>query len=251
MRGSLYCYFHGGRGRKHRSKSYGPRGHVKAEMAAYYSRSVSPLLRQKLEELAAMSPEERYGINEEIDIARQLSMRALALFDAAHYPPDGKEVSLETRITAQSALRSALNFVGELVLKGSRARALNESSVDADQLAYITDQVTIIIEEEIADVDRAMADRVVERIRGIKMPTRKGVGAALTPDEMARSLRAAANALDAGMDAGMDAEMVGTDTDAAGDTASNTSAGDLTGSTQGTDSQADSPALRSEPGHGT
>jgi hypothetical protein len=71
--------------------------------------------------------------------------------------------------------------------------------LDAEQLDHIVDSVTRIIEEEIAAEDRGMADRVVGRLREIRMPDRRGGLGGRTPEEMAATLRDAARAIDEGV----------------------------------------------------
>lgn len=161
---------------------------------AIYSRIAGPILREKLEALAALPPDERHCLGEEVDLARVMAEKALRLWEAAHTNGNEEKASPETKALANKALRDALSFVSDLVVKASKVRSTNESTVDVEQLDYIVKQVTHVIEEEIADHDRGMADRVVERLRNIRMPDRSG-GGSMSPAELAQALRDGADAI--------------------------------------------------------
>lgn len=184
-------------------------------MHSYYSKATGPILREKLAELARLSPDERHSLQGEIDLSRTMAERALRLYEAACFPDESKqEVDPKTgkikaasegaKAASQQNLVEALNFVGNLVSRASKVHAVNTATVDVEQLEYIVLQVTRIIEEEVADYDKAMADRVVERMRDIRMPERSAAGG--TPQELAQQLRDAAGHIEKGMEAEDDDE---------------------------------------------
>ena len=188
--GSEYCNWHGGR-----FKNRGiDKGHQKKDMG-YYSRNVSLTLREKLEELERMSPEERFSLAEEIDLARTMASKALQLYDLAFHGET--EVDEKSKSTAYSLMQDALKFVADIVKKAAEAKKIHESTVDFEQVAYLTRAITKIVQEEIADVDRSMADRVVERLNAIKIPERKSN--VTTPEDLARQLRDAATVIEDAM----------------------------------------------------
>lgn len=163
-------------------------------MAAMYARAAGPTLKSKLEELSRLSPDERHALGDEVDMARVMAERAVSMYDAAHFAEQG-EGSPELRSKAHAVLRDALRFVSQLVDKAARVRAVNVGTVDWEQVDYFVDAITRILEEELADAGhQVLCDRVIERMKAIKMPERKAVNS--DPAQVAQQLREAAAAID-------------------------------------------------------
>ena len=189
LKGRDFCQQHGGRHKKGAGKFT-----VKDNLAIY-SRHAGTLLRERLQELAKLSPEERHSLSEEIDLARALAVKSLKMYEAVH---SSSKATPDMKILVGNQLQKALDFVSRVAVAASKVRAVSQSTVDVEQLDYIVRQVTRIIEEEIADYDREMADRVVNRLRDIKLPDRHG-GTAMSPEELAQELRKSADTIMGGI----------------------------------------------------
>ncbi len=162
LKGRNYCRVHGGR-----QPLYEKMGH--------YSRNAGKTLKSKLEKLAAMDPDERNSLAEEIDLSRLLCERNLKLFDATHYPPEGTVIPEKLKVMAAEGLRSALADVTEIVAKSAIVRSRSEGVVGIEDLGYIIHQIKKILEDE--DVD----PRVSERLSEIRLPKR---GSEMSEDQV-------------------------------------------------------------------
>jgi len=149
--------------------------YYKASMAGYYSANAGPLLKAKLEELAAMAPQDRTSLSDEVDFVRMLALQSVALFEATIQSGDA---ALQTR--AASIARDAMESVATMVEKHSRVRATSEGTIDLQQVDYIISQMVNIIERHVAVKNKAMADRIIADIRNIRMPDMQHTGADAT-----------------------------------------------------------------------
>ena len=153
---------------------------------SWYARRAGPVLRQRLEELRELSPDERHSLSDEVDLARLLAERSLQIYDAAVVQNQGSD---DLKAAAVAGMRNALNHVSDIVAKASKVHAVSSSVVELEHIDYVLQQVVRIIEEEVAGVDKKLADTVVDRLSGIKLPEAQGAEA--DAEDKARMLREA------------------------------------------------------------
>lgn len=142
-------------------------------MAGYYSANAGPLLKEKLEELAAQNPQDRQSLADEVDFVRMLALQSVALFEASIESGDGAMVT-----RAASIARDAMEGVATMVEKHVRVKATGEGTIDLAQVDYIVSQIVTIIEKRVAIVDTSLADKIIADIRDIRMPDTQHTGGA-------------------------------------------------------------------------
>lgn len=158
----------------------------------WYSRRAGPILRERLEELRSANPSERHSLADEVDLARLIAERNVQIYEAAVLEGKGSD---ELKAEASAALRAALNHVSEIVSKAAKVHAVSNSVIELEHIDYIVVQMTRAIEEEIAEVDRALADRLIARLGSIKLPEGKESGA----EDTAQAVRAALREIEGSM----------------------------------------------------
>lgn len=157
---------------------------------SWYARRAGPVLRERLEEMRAAAPDERHSLADEVDLARLLAERNVAIYDAVVVQGKGSD-DLKTAATA--GLRSALNHVSDIVGKAARVHAVSSTVVELEHIDYVLQQVVRIVEEQVAAVDKKLADGVIDALGDIKLPEdRVGEDA----EETARRLRDALSDMD-------------------------------------------------------
>tara|TARA_R100000152_G_C6769237_1_gene195002 strand:+ start:403 stop:900 length:498 start_codon:yes stop_codon:yes gene_type:complete len=157
---------------------------------SWYTRRAGQKLKDALTELKEQSPDERHSLADEIDLARLLAERSVRIYDATVIEGQGSD---DLKASATAGLRASLNHVTDVVSKAARVHAVSNAVIELEHIDYIVQQVNRIIEEEVADVDKALADRVVERIAGIKLPEKRDEADA---DETARRIRESLSDMD-------------------------------------------------------
>lgn len=140
-------------------------------MSAFYSKHAATKLKDLLEQAAA-SGDERLVLDEEIDVSRVLALRSIQLFEVTCLDTTNNEkVSVDLKAAAIAGARNAMSHVADLVVKAAKIRALDASSAIAPAIDLVVQQVTKAIEEEIASVDKQLADRLIARLEDIHLPT--------------------------------------------------------------------------------
>lgn len=139
--------------------------YYKASMAGYYSMNAGPLLKAKLEQLAAQAPQDRQSLSDEVDFVRMLALESVALFEATI---ESGKADLQSR--AAAIARGAMESVATMVEKHARVKATSESTIDLEQVDYIIAQIVRIIEHRVAAVNKPLADKVIADISDIRMP---------------------------------------------------------------------------------
>ena len=135
------------------------------KLRGFYARGVSVELGKKLEELNE-SGEERADLSQEVDMARLLALDALKVYDTVSLKEDA---SPKAKGIASTMLRDAINNVAALVTTMTKVDVINGSAIPMEHVNKIIYEVTRIIEEEVAEVDKDRADRIIERIRGMSV----------------------------------------------------------------------------------
>lgn len=139
----------------------------------WYSKNAGTKLAAKLEEIAAMGPDERHSLAEEIDISRLLAERALLIFEKTVIdPPPGTEVPTELKARASETLRDRLQDVSDMVAKASAVRAKLESVVGVEDIGYVVHQVKKILQEEL---DEVQCRAVTARLDELRLPKQAAV----------------------------------------------------------------------------
>jgi len=146
---------------------------------SYYSTRAGPILKRLLEARALESPEERLSLVEEADIAREVVLDAVKLFEAACIV-DPEKTPEHLRIAAGQHVKSALQFVSDVVLKAARARLALQGTTSPEDIAFVVKQVALIIHRHVED-PRALA-AIDTEIEGITLPSHD-------PADIARRLR--------------------------------------------------------------
>lgn len=157
---------------------------------SWYTRRAGPILRERLEELRTAAPDERHSLADEVDLARLMAQRNVAIYDTVVLDGKGSD---ELQAMATAGLRGALNHVSEIVSKAARVHVVSSTVIELEHIDYVLQQVTRIIEEEVADKDKAIADAVINRIAEIKLPEQRG---AVDAEDTARELRSALSEMD-------------------------------------------------------
>ena len=179
----------------------------------YYARTVGVALKDRLLELQREEPARRHSLADEVDLARVATYRAVELFEAACM---GEErASPDLQASAIGLLRHSLDHVADLVMKASKARRDSLETVDVEQLDFMVDQIVAVLEEEIRPLGEDAVDRCVERLRGIRIPDRKGAGAAPDRAQLARMFRDAAGAIEESVTGAIEESVTGGETETA------------------------------------
>lgn len=161
LRGDVVCHFH---------KRKSPLFHG-TKLKGYYTKRAGPLLAEKLKELENAPEKEKYSLEGEMDVARVLCERAVALFDAACSGNKGKEVSPETQALAIATCKTALTHVTNIVSEAAKIRVLNNEMLDSHGVAFVIAQVQTILEETVLPVvGQEKMDEIIERFKGIRVP---------------------------------------------------------------------------------
>jgi len=165
-KGRDYCQYHGG--------TISSQNTVKAEsLAKRYLRNAGPQLKAILETYAKESPDQKHSLDEEVDAARLLAEQAMIMYDVTVVQSKG---SPEQQAFASDNLKASLLHVGDIVAKAARVRSQSQGVVDTEMLAYIVAQITDIIEQEVREKNSYLADKIVERLNGIALPTKESDG---------------------------------------------------------------------------
>ena len=161
-RGDNVCHFHKKRGALYAS----------SRLKGFYTRRAGPVLREKIEELEATALNEKLSLEGEVDMARILAERAIALFERACIDPDGvAKSSQETKAMAISAARSALTHVSNLVAEASKTRLINNEVLDTRGVDFVIAQVLEILEKMVRPLvgDEVMT-LVIDAFKAIRVP---------------------------------------------------------------------------------
>lgn len=151
---------------------------------SFYSRRAGPTLKARLEELREANPSERHSLADEVDLARLIAERNVQIYEAAVLENKGSD---ELKAEASACLRAALNHVSDLVSKAAKVHAVSNSVIELEHIDYIIAQMTRAIEEEVAEYDRVLADRLIDRLGKIKLPE----GRATEAEDTAHAVREA------------------------------------------------------------
>ena len=157
---------------------------------SWYTRRAGQKLKDAISELKEQSPDERHSLADEIDLARLIAERSVRIYDATVIEGQGSD---DLKAAATAGLRGALNHVTDIVSKAARVHSVSSSVIELEHIDYVVQQVNRIIEEQVTDVDKALADRIVEAIANIKLPEKRDDADA---EEQARRIRESLSDMD-------------------------------------------------------
>jgi len=96
----------------------------------------------------------------------------MKVFEATCLDPSS-QASTGLKIQAMESLRSSLSFVGDMVVRAARVHLTSAAVIDMEVVDYLIHSIVEVIEKEVANTDREMADRVIDQLHSIKLPKRK------------------------------------------------------------------------------
>lgn len=132
-----------------------------------YTRNAGPTLTGLLSR-AAQRSQQSIELDDEIDLARALVMRACSYWNAAL---EANGTTTEgTRLMAEQVVREAIDTVVKTVSQAAKVRALQEGAIQLSTVSWVVAKICEILDEEVRSVDPIAADRIVAKIGGIKLP---------------------------------------------------------------------------------
>lgn len=139
-----------------------------------YVRNAGPTLSGLLAQAAQRSAAQ-VDLEDEVDLARAIAMRATMIWSACldGIKEDGTPVSDEAKMLSESAVRDSLDLVVKTVAAAAKVRLINEGAVQLSTLSWVVGEITRVLDEEVRSRDPYLADRVVQAIGAIKMPSDK------------------------------------------------------------------------------
>ncbi len=135
-------------------------------MSGFYSRHAGDKLKQRLKEIAAAG-DDRYALDEEIDLSRLTALRALTLWEAAQ-----ESQNEETLAMANAMMRDSVAHVVRIVKDAASVRAMVKDTVSVTDIEYIVGQVQRILEDELGGTPegKLVLDRITKRMDDIRLP---------------------------------------------------------------------------------
>lgn len=139
---------------------------------AIYSENAGPTLMGLMSKAAALDAK-RLNLDEEIDLARALTMRLCAMLGAAvEAQKDRAPGELDELVcVVQETVRTALKTVQDLVVSAAKVRILDHGAIQLTSVSWVVGEVTRAIDEVVrARCGDEVADGLVARIGKIKLP---------------------------------------------------------------------------------
>lgn len=136
------------------------------DAVSIYNRNAGPTLMGLMSKAKAMGAD-RVSLNEEIDLARSLLIRATEMYSTAL--DDGKTPE-ELKLVIESHVRDGIDCVSDVVTKASKVRELNEAMMSGEVVSWIVAEVTQVIESKVRMVSDELADQVVAALQAIELP---------------------------------------------------------------------------------
>lgn len=133
---------------------------------ALYARNGGPKLMALLSKAADMQAK-RHSLDEELDLVRATLMRLVEAWSVALEAPEAKE---ETKLLAESMIRSAAETVSRIATSAAKIRVLDQGAIQLSSVSWVVGEVTKIIEQQIRETDPEKAEAIVNAIGNIKLP---------------------------------------------------------------------------------
>jgi len=160
LKGRNYCKKHGGK-----------RGLAQpATTMSHYRKNAGPKLKKVLEELAEESSDDRIQLDDEIDLARAASTRAMRLWEMACIDK-AADTSDKVKVMATASLRTAVGHVAALCSQQAKITAASQATMDVEGAGWLVVQVTKAINDELREDYPSLADRLVKRLDSIQLPS--------------------------------------------------------------------------------
>ena len=136
-------------------------------MPGFYSKHVGPTLKKKLEELANLTDDERYSLNEEADAVRLTAVESMKVFDVVciqgKLDKDGKP-NLESRQMATQAMRDSMDAVADIISKSAKIDALRADKMPIENAKWLAERIMRIVHDVIEPKDKRLAKKVLKKI---------------------------------------------------------------------------------------
>lgn len=123
--------------------------------------------------LAKVAQAGRTSLEDEIDLARALAIRSTALYGAAL--DAGDNIDEDTKTALSVLVEKSIDAVSRTATAHARIQAWEEGTIQLTSVQWILAEITKIIDQEIRTIDDSVADKVIERMKDIKVPNDKNV----------------------------------------------------------------------------
>ena len=132
-----------------------------------YERNAGPTLAGLLSKAAELG-QRRSSLEPEIDLARATLMRLVEGWSLTLESPKASE---ETKLLAERMIREATETIARVVHAAARVRVLDQGAIQLSSVSWVVGEVTRIIDTQVREVDPETADKIVNEIGKIKLPT--------------------------------------------------------------------------------
>ncbi len=134
-----------------------------------YARNAGPTLSGLLSKAAEMGTR-RLSLDDEIDLARAMVMRACAYWNAALENKDSLENPEALTLQCERLVSDAVETVVSIVHQAAKIRMMDEGAVQLSSVGWVIGEVTKVIEDEVRSVAPDLADKITDKISKIQLP---------------------------------------------------------------------------------
>jgi hypothetical protein len=136
-------------------------------MSVYMSGNVGPTLTGLISKAASLGAS-RFNLDDEIDLARSLTIRAVQYWNLAL--ESGDKTTDDTRIQCERLVAATVENVVKTVAAAVKTKMLQDGALQLDSVEWVVAEMTKAIDEEIRTASPELADRLTKRIGEIKLP---------------------------------------------------------------------------------
>jgi hypothetical protein len=132
---------------------------------AIYTHNAGPTLSSLMSKAAAMD-HKRTSLEEEIDLVRATLLRTVAMWNTALE----NNLSIDALLSTESLIRECSECVARLVTAQAKISLATQGAIQLSSVSWVIGEVTKVIDSEVRCRDEGVADKIVERIKEIKLP---------------------------------------------------------------------------------
>jgi hypothetical protein len=132
---------------------------------AIYSKNAGPTLSALISKAAAMD-HKRVSLDDEIDLVRSTLLRTVEMWSKAL---EGG-LPVDNLISIEALIRECTECVARLVVSQSKISLVTQGAIQLSSVSWVIGEVTRVIDSEIRIRDEAVADKIVSKIKEIKLP---------------------------------------------------------------------------------
>lgn len=132
---------------------------------AIYTKNAGPTLSALIAKAAEMD-HKRTSLEDEIDLVRATLMRTVEMWSKALE----SGLAVDALISIETLIRECSECVARLVVSQSKISLVTQGAIQLSSVSWVIGEVTRVIDSEIRGRDESVADKIVEKIRGIKLP---------------------------------------------------------------------------------